>query len=375
MKYIVESKDISKRLDIFLSENIKDATRSYIKNLIDDKKIRVNSNFVKAGYKLKENDVIEVELIQKQSENIIPEDIPLDIMYEDDDIIIVNKPKGMVVHPANGNYSGTMVNSLMNSHKDNLSSINGVIRPGIVHRIDKDTSGILVVAKNDNAHKKLSEQFKVHSIKRRYVALVKGIIKENNITIDKPIGRSVKDRKKMAVTDKNSRNAITHISVLKRFYNSNVTLVEAELETGRTHQIRVHMAYLHHPLVGDEVYGKKDSKFKVSGQMLHAKYLGFIHPSTGKFIEFDSKLPEYFKDILSDQKSEHENIYDRSRAILTQNNEYTPDTSTFQKAMSWMGIFPATAPAWYFPIFPCRAAIPRFTDRARVWKTALCFQD
>ena len=299
MKYIVESKDISKRLDIFLSENIKDATRSYIKNLIDDKKIRVNSNFVKAGYKLKENDVIEVELIQKQSENIIPEDIPLDIMYEDDDIIIVNKPKGMVVHPANGNYSGTMVNSLMNSHKDNLSSINGVIRPGIVHRIDKDTSGILVVAKNDNAHKKLSEQFKVHSIKRRYVALVKGIIKENNITIDKPIGRSVKDRKKMAVTDKNSRNAITHISVLKRFYNSNVTLVEAELETGRTHQIRVHMAYLHHPLVGDEVYGKKDSKFKVSGQMLHAKYLGFIHPSTGKFIEFDSKLPEYFKDILS----------------------------------------------------------------------------
>ena len=250
MKYIVESKDISKRLDIFLSENIKDATRSYIKNLIDDKKIMVNSNFVKAGYKLKENDVIEVELIQKQSENIIPEDIPLD-------------------------------------------------RPGIVHRIDKDTSGILVVAKNDNAHKKLSEQFKVHSIKRRYVALVKGIIKENNITIDKPIGRSVKDRKKMAVTDKNSRNAITHISVLKRFYNSNVTLVEAELETGRTHQIRVHMAYLHHPLVGDEVYGKKDSKFKVSGQMLHAKYLGFIHPSTGKFIEFDSKLPEYFKDILS----------------------------------------------------------------------------
>lgn len=299
MKYIVESKDISKRLDIFLSENIKDATRSYIKNLIDDKKIMVNSNFVKAGYKLKENDVIEVELIQKQSENIIPEDIPLDIMYEDADIIIVNKPKGMVVHPANGNYSGTMVNSLMNSHKDNLSSINGVIRPGIVHRIDKDTSGILVVAKNDNAHKKLSEQFKVHSIKRRYVALVKGIIKENNITIDKPIGRSVKDRKKMAVTDKNSRNAITHISVLKRFYNANVTLVEAELETGRTHQIRVHMAYLHHPLVGDEVYGKKDSKFKVSGQMLHAKYLGFIHPSTGKFIEFDSKLPEYFKDILS----------------------------------------------------------------------------
>lgn len=298
MKYIVESKDISKRLDIFLSENIKDATRSYIKNLIDDKKIRVNSNFVKAGYKLKENDVIEVELIQKQSENIIPEDIPLDIMYEDDDIIIVNKPKGMVVHPANGNYTGTMVNSLMNSHKDNLSSINGVIRPGIVHRIDKDTSGILVVAKNDNAHKKLSEQFKVHSIKRKYIALVKGIIKEDKLTIDRPIGRSIKDRKKMAVTEKNSRRAITHISVLKRFYSSNVTLIEAELETGRTHQIRVHMAYLHHPLVGDEVYGKKDSKFKVNGQMLHAKYLGFIHPTSGKFVEFDSPLPEYFSSIL-----------------------------------------------------------------------------
>ena len=238
------------------------------------------------------------KLLKKKPENIVAEDIPLDIVYEDDDIIIVNKPKGMVVHPANGNYTGTMVNSLMNSHKDNLSSINGVIRPGIVHRIDKDTSGILVVAKNDNAHKKLSEQFKVHSIKRKYIALVKGIIKEDKLTIDRPIGRSIKDRKKMAVTEKNSRRAITHISVLKRFYSSNVTLIEAELETGRTHQIRVHMAYLHHPLVGDEVYGKKDSKFKVNGQMLHAKYLGFIHPTSGKFVEFDSPLPEYFSSIL-----------------------------------------------------------------------------
>ena len=299
MKYIIEDKDTSKRLDIFLSENIDWVTRSYIKNLIDNGKILVNSKVVKAGYKVKKNDVIDVELIEKQSENIVPEDIPLDIIYEDNDIIIVNKPKGMVVHPANGNYNGTMVNSLMNSHKDNLSSINGVIRPGIVHRIDKDTSGILVVAKNDNAHKKLSAQFKVHSIKRKYIALVKGIIKEDNITIDEPIGRSLKDRKKMAVTNRNSRSAVTHICVLKRFYNSNVTLIEAELETGRTHQIRVHMAYLHHPLVGDEVYGKKDSKFKVSGQMLHAKYLGFIHPSTEKFVEFDSKLPDYFQEILS----------------------------------------------------------------------------
>lgn len=298
MNYIIEKEDASKRLDVFLSEKIEDATRSYIKTLIDDGKITVNLAKVKAGYKLKIGDSIDVEIVEKKPENIVAEDIPLDIVYEDEDIIIVNKPKGMVVHPANGNYTGTMVNSLMNSHKDNLSSINGVIRPGIVHRIDKDTSGILVVAKNDNAHKKLSEQFKIHSIKRKYIALVKGIIKEDKLTIDRPIGRSIKDRKKMAVTDKNSRRAITHISVLKRFYSSNVTLIEAELETGRTHQIRVHMAYLHHPLVGDEVYGKKDSKFKVNGQMLHAKYLGFIHPTSGKFVEFDSPLPEYFSSIL-----------------------------------------------------------------------------
>ena len=204
----------------------------------------------------------------------------------------------MVVHPANGNYTGTVVNSLMHSHEGKLSSINGVVRPGIVHRIDKDTSGIIVVAKNDNAHKKLSDQFKIHSISRKYVALVKGIIKEDELTINKPIGRSTKDRKKMAVTDKNSRSAVTHITVLKRFYASNVTLVEARLETGRTHQIRVHMASLHHPLVGDEVYGKKDPKFKVEGQMLHAKYLGFIHPTTNEFVEFDSKLPDYFENIL-----------------------------------------------------------------------------
>lgn len=299
MNYKIEKEDVSKRLDIFLTEKNDEITRSYIKNLIEDGKILVNGDTVKSGYKLKFNDLVDVEIVEKQAENIIPEDIPLNIVFEDDDIIIINKEKGMVVHPANGNYTGTIVNSLMNSHKDNLSSINGVIRPGIVHRIDKDTSGIIVVAKNDNAHKKLSEQFKVHSIKRKYIALVKGIVKEDSITIDKPIGRSTKDRKKMAITDKNSRNAVTHISVLKRFYSSNVTLIEAQLETGRTHQIRVHMTSLHHPLVGDEVYGKKDPKFKVNGQMLHAKYLGFIHPTTNEFVEFDSELPEYFKDILN----------------------------------------------------------------------------
>ena len=298
MNFVVDKDNVSKRLDIYLSENLEDVTRSYIKTLIDDSKILVNNKKEKSGYKLKLNDIIDVTLEEKKSENIVAQDIPLEILYEDDDIIIVNKPKGMVVHPANGNYTGTMVNSLMYSHQGKLSSINGVIRPGIVHRIDKDTSGILVVAKNDNAHKKLAAQFKVHSIKRKYVALVKGIIKEDSLTIDMPIGRSVKDRKKMTVTNKNSRSAVTHIAILKRFYSSNVTLVEAELETGRTHQIRVHMAYIHHPLVGDEIYGKKDNKFKVQGQMLHAKYLGFVHPSTGKFIEFEKDVPEYFKEVL-----------------------------------------------------------------------------
>ena len=298
MNFIVDKDNVSKRLDIYLSENIKDVTRSYIKTLIDDNKVLVNNKSQKSGYKIKLNDSIDVTFEEKKNEDIIAQDIPLEILYEDDDIIIVNKPKGMVVHPANGNYTGTMVNSLMLSHQGKLSSINGVIRPGIVHRIDKDTSGILVVAKNDNAHKKLAAQFKVHSIKRKYIALVKGIIKEDSLTIDMPIGRSIKDRKKMAVTNKNSRSAVTHIAILKRFYSSNVTLVEAELETGRTHQIRVHMAYIHHPLVGDEIYGKKDNKFKVQGQMLHAKYLGFVHPSTGKFIEFEKDVPEYFKEVL-----------------------------------------------------------------------------
>ena len=298
MNFIVDKDNVSKRLDIYLSENIEDVTRSYIKILIDDNKVLVNNKSQKSGYKIKLNDSIDVTFEEKKNEDIIAQDIPLEILYEDDDIIIVNKPKGMVVHPANGNYTGTMVNSLMLSHQGKLSSINGVIRPGIVHRIDKDTSGILVVAKNDNAHKKLAAQFKVHSIKRKYIALVKGIIKEDSLTIDMPIGRSVKDRKKMTVTNKNSRSAVTHIAILKRFYSSNVTLVEAQLETGRTHQIRVHMAYIHHPLVGDEIYGKKDNKFKVQGQMLHAKYLGFVHPSTGKFIEFEKDVPEYFKEVL-----------------------------------------------------------------------------
>ena len=298
MELKVLNVDVGKRLDNFIVQNVDNLTRSYIKNLIDDELVTVNGKKQKAGYSLKENDIINIQIPEDKEANIKAEDIKLNIMYEDDDILIVDKEKGMVVHPANGNYSGTMVNSLMYSHKDKLSSINGTIRPGIVHRIDKDTSGILVVAKNDNAHKKLSEQFKVHSITRKYIALVKGIIKEDTMDIDYPIGRSSKDRKKMAVTYKNSKEAKTHIKVLKRFYNSNVTLVEATLETGRTHQIRVHMAYVGHPLDGDEVYGKKDPRFKIEGQMLHAKTLGFIHPTKNSYIEFESNLPEYYLEIL-----------------------------------------------------------------------------
>ena len=299
MEYIVSKEDSKKRLDIYLVEKNKDITRSYIKTLVNSECILVNGKKpIKAGQVLKENDIISLVLKEKVPENIIPQDIDLDIVYEDDDLIIVNKKKGMVVHPANGNYEGTLVNALMYSHKDKLSSINGEVRPGIVHRIDKDTSGILVVAKNDNAHKELSKQFKVHSITRKYIALVKGIVKEDEFSIALPIGRNPKDRKKMAVTHKNSRNAVTHIKVLKRYYNSNITLIEATLETGRTHQIRVHMSYKGYPLLGDEVYGKKDTKFKVKGQMLHALTLGFIHPTTKKYIEFTSSLPKEFKELI-----------------------------------------------------------------------------
>ena len=307
MEYIVSREDAKKRLDIYLKEKNEKLTRSYIKKLLEDGNILVNNKNEKSGYMIKENDKITLNLPDVKPIEARPEDIKLNIIYEDDDIIIVDKEKGMVVHPANGNYTGTMVNSLMYSHKGSLSSINGVIRPGIVHRIDKDTSGILVVAKNDNAHKKLSEQFKVHSIKRKYVALVKGIIKEDKLDINLPIGRSSKDRKKMAVTYKNSKEAITHIAVLKRFYNSNVTFIEASLETGRTHQIRVHMSYIGHPLVGDEVYGKKDSKFKVEGQMLHARLLGFIHPTKNEYVEFTSDIPKEFKNLLETLEKKENN--------------------------------------------------------------------
>lgn len=293
-KFVVDSCNEDLRLDIYLSENIKDKSRSYIQNLIKSEKVLVNGNIKKGSYKLKLNDEVQVEIPQSEKLNVDPENIPIDIIYEDRDVIVVNKSQGMVVHPAPGNYSGTLVNALL-YHCTDLSGINGVLRPGIVHRIDKDTSGILVVAKNDMAHKKLAEQLKEHSMNRIYNALVEGVIKEDTGTVDKPLGRHPNQRIKMAVV-KNGRRAVTHYRVLQRYKNN--TLIECKLETGRTHQIRVHMAYIGHPIVGDPVYGYSKQKFKLEGQMLHAKTLGFIHPSTNKYMEFNSELPEYFKKII-----------------------------------------------------------------------------
>ena len=302
MEYTVEKENENIRIDSYISKVNSDITRSYSRTLIKEGKVKVNSQIIKPSYKVKEGDIVEIEYIKPKEIDAVAQDIKIDIVYEDDDIIIINKAKGMVVHLGNGNFDGTVVNALLYTHKDKLSTINGVIRPGIVHRIDKDTTGLIVVAKNDNAHKCLANQFKEHSNTRKYVALVKGIIKQDNIDINLPIARNPRNRVKMAVTTKNSKRAVTHIKVLERYYVDNMTLVEANLETGRTHQIRVHMSYINHPLVGDEVYGKKDKRFVTNGQMLHAKTLGFIHPRTNKYIEFDSELPEYFKNILKKLK-------------------------------------------------------------------------
>ncbi|MCD2345186.1 RluA family pseudouridine synthase [Clostridium guangxiense] len=294
LKFVVDSYSEDLRLDVYLSENIKDKSRSYIQNLIRSGKASVCGGIKKGSYKLRLNDEIEVEIPENEKLNVEPENIPIDIIYEDSDVIVVNKPQGMVVHPAPGNYTGTLVNALL-YHCTDLSGINGILRPGIVHRIDKDTSGILVVAKNDMAHKKLAEQLKEHSMNRIYNALVEGVIKEDTGTIDKPLGRHPNQRIKMAVV-KNGRRAVTHYKVLNRYKNN--TLIECKLETGRTHQIRVHMAYMGHPIVGDPIYGYSKQKFKLNGQLLHAKKLGFIHPLTNKYMEFDSELPEYFKKVI-----------------------------------------------------------------------------
>lgn len=296
-RLIVEDLEKDTRLDIYLSKQLINYSRSYLQKLIDQGNVSINGKVeTLKKYKVLTDDLIEVSIPEPKKLDVEPENIPLEIVYEDEDLLIVNKPQGMVVHPAPGNYSGTLVNALL-FHCKNLSSINGVIRPGIVHRIDKDTSGLLMVAKNDNAHKSLAYQLKNHTINRVYMAIVHGNIKEEKGTIDAPIGRHPKDRLKMTVIDKNSKNAVTHFNVKKRY--GNYTLIEARLETGRTHQIRVHMSYIHHPLVGDPLYGPQKEKFKVQGQILHAMTIGFIHPTQNIYMEFKSELPLYFTNILN----------------------------------------------------------------------------
>ncbi|WP_029200206.1 RluA family pseudouridine synthase [Oribacterium sp. NK2B42] len=285
------------RLDQFLSTlEEPEISRSYASKLIKDDRIQLNGKSCKASSRVKEGDELLIDMPEPVSLDVVAEDIPLDIVYEDEDFLIVNKPKGMVVHPAEGHYQGTLVNAVMNHCGEELSTINGVMRPGIVHRIDKNTTGLLVVCKNDKAHKSLAEQLKEHSITRKYVAIVCGNIKEDSGTVDAPLGRSKKDRKKQAIDMVDGRDAVTHFRVLERF--SDYTLVECILETGRTHQIRVHMASIGHPVLGDDVYGPKKCPFTLEGQCLHAKVLGFIHPSTGEYVEFDSEYPEYLKRLM-----------------------------------------------------------------------------
>ena len=293
------SKENSKiRIDKFLSQNLENISRSYIHELIKNNDILVNGNHTTKNFVLSEKDIVSVNIPRPKEIDILPENIPINIVYEDDDLLIVNKEKGIVVHPAPGNYTGTLVNALLYKCKDSLSGINGNIRPGIVHRIDKYTSGLLIIAKNDISHNFLAEQIKEHSFTREYEAIVYGNIKEDSGTIRTNISRHKIDRKKMAVTDIGGKLAITHFTVLKRY--GNFTHLRLKLETGRTHQIRVHMAYIKHPVLGDEVYANpKNNPFKfLTGQCLHAKSIGFIHPKTNKYIEFSSELPDYFKKVI-----------------------------------------------------------------------------
>lgn len=295
IRFVCEDKGT--RVDLWLSKRLQEYSRSYIKKLLTDGMLLVNGEHVKSNYKLKPGDEVLLKVPDPKPLDICAEDINIPVIYEDGDIVVVDKPKGMVVHPAAGNYSGTLVNALLGYCGDNLSDINGVIRPGIVHRIDKDTSGVLVVAKNNIAHERLSEKLKVHDMERVYVALVYGVIAENQGKIDAPIGRHPSDRKKMAVNIKNGRRAVTHFRVLERF--KDVTYIEVTLETGRTHQIRVHMSYIGYPIIGDTVYGRKNDRYGIDGQALHAKKLGFIHPTREKYMEFESPLPEYFQNLLN----------------------------------------------------------------------------
>jgi len=292
----IEVKETGIRIDKFISDNVEEISRSFAAKLAEGGKISLeDGKIVGKNYKTKEGDIIIIDMPEPEIIDILPEDIPIDIIYEDEDLLVVNKKQGMVVHPAPGNYSGTLVNALMFHCKDKLSAINGEIRPGIVHRIDKDTSGLLVVAKNNNAHLGLSEQIKDKKAVRKYYALVNGVIKENG-TVNRPIGRHPADRKKMAIVA-GGREAVTHYNVLKQY--DKYTLVECILETGRTHQIRVHMASLGHSVVGDKTYGKAKEEFKLDGQLLHAKTIGFVHPGNNEYMEFSSEIPEYFSDIIN----------------------------------------------------------------------------
>ena len=287
---------MDERLDKFLSAVLPDQSRSYLQKIIKDGSVLVNGKAQKASYRMEDQDEVLVDLPELKEPEIEAENIPLDILYEDDDLLMVNKPKGMVVHPSAGHLTGTLVNAVMYHCKDRLSGINGVMRPGIVHRIDMDTTGVLVICKNDKAHNHVADQLKEHSITRKYRAIVHGVIKEEEGTVDAPIGRHPVERKKMAAGVKNGKRAVTHYRVLQRFRNH--TYIECQLETGRTHQIRVHMASIGHPLLGDTVYGPAKNPLHLQGQTLHAQVLGLIHPSTGEYLEVEAPLPEYFEKLL-----------------------------------------------------------------------------
>lgn len=295
MDEFIFSEESQERLDKYLSEKYDNLTRSRIQSLIEDESITVNGKASKASYKLKSGDYVSVVFPAAKELLVLPEDIPISVLYEDGDVLVVNKPKGMVVHPAPGHENGTLVNAVLFHCKNELSGINGVIRPGIVHRIDKDTTGSLIICKNDASHQAIAEQIASHTLNRKYHAIVEGVMKNDEGTVDAPIGRSAKDRKKMAVVS-NGRRAVTHYKVLKRFNNH--TYAEFTLETGRTHQIRVHMSHIGYPILGDTLYGRKSSKYNLEGQTLHAYLIGFIHPKTGEYVEVTAPIPKYFLHLL-----------------------------------------------------------------------------